>query len=443
LEGVEAVCDTKGDLDVDLLDGITSMVDKSLVQQVESASGETRFVMLHTIREYSLEKLEESGELALTSRAHAAYCLVLAEEGETEHGNSPGTEWLAHLAIEHDNLHAALEWLTETQDADWGLRLGAALFRFWETAELLSEGRDCLGKLLNMPTAAAPTKARSRVLFAAGVLAGEQGDYPAATALINESLEIARSLADRHGIAVCQNARAVHARDRGEIPAERALFEESLDLWGEVGDRRAEARSLSNLANVVKMQEDYAHALSLYAECRSIFEELGDRTGVAWSLNNQGDVARDQGDSAAARRLYGQALSAFRELDDRWGIAGTLADLGNLSKEEGDYPAAHSAYRESLKTFQQLGHKRGIARLLECFAGSSAAQREAERALRLAGAAAALRQNIGAPLTPAEQVKLDVNLASAREVLGHTAGSAAWLEGWGTPVENAVHEVMK
>jgi predicted ATPase len=442
LEGVEAVCDTKGDLDVDLLDGITSMVDKSLVQQVEPARGETRFVMLHTIREYSRERLEESGEHALTSRAHAAYCLVLAEEGETEQGHSAGTEWLEHLTIEHDNLHAALEWLTETKNADWGLRLGAALFRFWETGELLSEGRDSLGKLLKMPSAAAPTKARSRVCFAAGVLAGGQGDYASASALINESLDIARHLSDKHGIAVCQNARAVHARDRGEIPAARALFEESLVLWREVGDRRAEARSLSNLANVVKLQDEHARALSLYAECLSIFEELGDRTGVAWSVNYQGDVARDQGDTVGARKLYGQSLAIFRELDDRWGIAGTLADLGNLSREEGNYSAAHSLYRESLRDFQQLGHKRGIARLLECFACSSAAQREAERALRLTGAAAALRQNVGAPLTPAEQVKLDVNLAPAREVLGHAAGTTAWLAGWAMPIEKAVEEVM-
>src|SRR5207253_9329104 len=94
LEGVEAVCDTKGDLELDLLDGIASLVDKSLVQQVEPAKGESRFVMLETIREYALEKLETSGEEALTKRAHAAYCLVLAEEQATEQSGAEGAEWL-------------------------------------------------------------------------------------------------------------------------------------------------------------------------------------------------------------------------------------------------------------------------------------------------------------------------------------------------------------
>jgi predicted ATPase len=442
LEGVEAVCDTKGDLELDPLDGMASMVDKSLVQQVEQAKDESRFVMLETIREYALEKLEASGEKALTKRAHAAYCLVLAEEEATKQSGAEGAEWLERFAFEHDNFRAGLEWLTETGDAEWGLRLGAALFRFWEMREYLAEGRDRLGKLLKLAGAAAPTKARERALFAAGVLAGEQGDYASADALIRESLDIARQLRDKQGVAVSLNALAVHARDRGDVAVAHSLFEESLVLWRELGDQKAVARSLSNLANVVKLQGDYARASSLYAECLSIFRELGDRTGVAWSMNYQGDVARDQGDSAAARTLYEQGLAIFRKLGDCWGIAGTLADLGSLASEQRNYPTAHSLYRESIKLFQELEHKRGIARLLECFACSAAAQLEAERSLRLAGAAAALRQNIGAPLTPAEQAKLEATLDPARQALTNTAGATAWLEGWAMPVEKAIEEVL-
>ena len=442
LEGVEAVCDTKGDLHLDLLDGMASMVDKSLARLVEQAKGESRFVMLETIREYAREKLEANGEEALTRRAHAAYCLVLAEEETTERTGAEAGEYLERFALEHDNFRAGLEWLTETGDAEWGLRLGAALFRFWETREYLTEGRAALGKLLKLAGAATPTKIRARALFAAGVLAGEQGDYASADALVGESLAIARQLHDKQGVAVSLNALAVLARDRGDIAGAHSLFEESLELWRELGDLKAVARSLSNLANVVTLQGNHARARSLYAECLSIFRGLGDRTGVAWSLNHQGDVARDQGDSLAARTLYEQGLAIFRELGDRWGIAGTLADLGSLAMEQRNYPSAHSLYRESIKTFQELEHKRGIARLLECFACSAAAQLEAERSLRLAGAAAALRQSIGAPLTPAEQSKLESILDPARQVLTNTAGATAWLEGWAMPVEKAIEEVL-
>jgi tetratricopeptide (TPR) repeat protein len=442
LEGVEAVCDTKGDLDLDLLDGMASMVDKSLAQQVEQAKGESRFVMLETIREYALEKLEASGEEGSTKRAHAAYCLVLAEEQTSEQSGAEGAEWLERFALEHDNFRAGLEWLTETGDAEWGLRLGTALFRFWEMREYLAEGRDSLGKLLKLAGAAGPTRARARALFAAGVLAGEQGDYPSSDVLIGESLEIGRQSGDKQGVAVSLNALAVLARDRGDIARARSLFEESLALWREFDDQKAVARSLSNLANVVKLRGDYTLARSLYAECLSIFQGLGDRIGVAWSMNYQGDVAREQGDSAAARTLYEQGLTIFRELGDRWGIAGTLADLGSLAREQGNYPAAHSLYRESIKLFQELDHKRGVARLLECFACSAAAQLEAERSLRLAGAAAALRQNIGAPLASAEQTKLEAALDPPRQALTNTAGTTAWLEGWAMPVENAIEEAL-
>jgi predicted ATPase/predicted Ser/Thr protein kinase len=442
LEVVEAVCDTKGDLDLDLLDGMASMVDKSLVQQAEPAKGESRFVMLETIREYALEKLEASGEEALTKRAHAAYCLVLAEEEAIEQSGADGSEWLERFASEHDNFRAALEWLTETGDAEWGMRLGTALFRYWEIRECLAEGRDRLGRLLKLAGAAAPTKLRMRALFAAGVLAGEQGDYASAEALINESQDIAHGLGDKTGIAVSLNALAVFARDRGDVATAQKLFEASLGLWRELSDQKAVARALSNLANVLKLQGDYDRARALYAECLAIFRGLGDRTGVAWSLNYQGDVARDQGDSAAAQALYEQGLVIFRELGDRWGIAGTLADLGSLAGEQRNYPRGHSLYRESIKVFQELEHKRGIARLLECFACSAAAQLHAERSLRLAGAAAALRQNIGAPLTPAEQAKLETSLHLARQALSNTAGTAAWLEGWTLPVEKVVEEVL-
>jgi hypothetical protein len=143
-----------------------------------------------------------------------------------------------------------------------------------------------------------------------------------------------------------------------------------------------------------------------------------------------------------ARTLYEGALSIFRELGDRWGIAGTLADLGSLAREQGNCPSARSLYRESIKVFRELDHKRGIARLLECFACSAAVELEAERSLRLAGAAAALRQNIGAPLTMAEQAKLEASLQAARQALTNTAGTTAWLEGWALPVEKAIDEVM-
>jgi len=442
LEAVEAVCNTQSDLGADVLDGMTTMVDESLVQRMEPTGGEPRFALLETIREYGLEKLGASGEEALTRRAHAAYCLVLAEEGASEAAEAERAAWLERFEIEHDNFRAALEWLTETSEVEWGLRLGAALFHFWEMREYLAEGRERLGKLLSLEGTGQQTQTRVRALFAAGVLAGEQGDYASADKLHEESLGTARELKDKRSIAVSLNALAVNARDRGDLSASRSWFEENLGLWKELGDRQAVARSLSNLANVVKMQGDFPRARALYEESLAIFQELGDRTGVAWSLNYKGDIAREQSDLAGARSLYEASLAAFQELGDRWGMAASLGDLGNLARDQKDYTMAHSFYCKSMRMFQELQHKRGMARLLECLACLAAAQSEPERCLRLAGAAAALRQTLGAPLTPREQAKLEKGLAPAQQALPHAARAAAWLEGWRTPVEKSLEEAL-
>jgi tetratricopeptide (TPR) repeat protein len=440
LEGAEAVCDTKSDLGLDILDGMASMVDKSLAQQVEQVDAETRFVMLSTIREYALERLAESNDESATRRAHAAYYLVLAEEGAEDVVAHP--EWLDRFEVEHDNFRTALDYLIRTGDAEWGLRLGAALFRFWETREHLTEGRDAIARLLALEGTAARPKLRARLLFAAAVLAGEQGDYSSARQLFEESLETCLDLNDNRGVAVALNALAISARDRGELSVASMLFEQCLAIWKDLGDSADIARALSNLANVTKLQGDYARASSLYDECLMMFRKAGDRAGVAWTLNYQGDVAREKADPVAARSFCEQSLAAFRELRDGWGIASALSDLASLSCDQGNNAEARRLYGESIHTFQEVGHKRGIARALECLAVSAAAQSNAERSLHLAGAAAALRQRLGTPLTLTEQPRLEKALEFARRTLGNAAGLTAWMEGWAMPVEQAIHEAL-
>jgi len=440
LEGVEAVCDTKGDLGIDVLDGMTSMVDKSLAQNVEQVDAETRFVMLSTIREYALERLAESDDESKTRRAHAAYYLVLAEEGAEDAVIHP--EWLDRFELEHDNLRMALDHLIKTDDAEWGLRLGAALFHFWETREYLMEGRDAIARLLALEGAATRPKLRARLLFAGAVLAGEQGDYAAARQLFESSLEICLELGDNRGVAVALNALAVNASQRGDLSAACVLFERCAAIWKDIGDAADVARVLSNLAGVMKLQGDYARASSLYDECLTMFRKAGDGAGVAWTLNYLGDVAREKSDFAAAHSFCEQSLAAFRQLQDGWGIASALSDLASLYGDQGNNAEARRLYGESIKLFQELGHKRGIARVLEYLAASAAAQSNAEQSLHLAGAAAALRQRLGAPPTPAEQARLEKALEFARRALGSAAGLAAWMEGWAMPVEQAIEEAL-
>ena len=440
LEAVEAVCNTKGDLGLDVLDGMASLVDKSLAQQSEQVDKETRFTMLSTIREYALERLAKSNDESATRRAHAAYYLVLAEEGAQEIATQP--EWLDRFDVEHENFRSAIDYLIKTEDAEWGMRLGAALFHFFETREHLTEGRGALRRVLAMEGAAARPKLRARLLFAAAVLAAAQGDYRSARPLFEESMETCVELNDKRGVAVALNALAVNARDRGELADARQLFEQCLCIWKDLGDPIDIARAQSNLASVMKSQCEYERAFSLYDECLSMFREAGDGTGVAWTLNYMGDVAREKADLAAARSYCEQSLSEFRRLNDSWGFASTLCDLASLSCVEGNNAEARRLYGEGIRLFKELSYKRGIARALECLAVNASAQSNAEQSLHLAGAAAALRQQLGVPLLPSEQRKLEKALEFARRSLGNAAGLTAWMEGWAMPVEQALREVL-
>ncbi|MGO9948624.1 MAG: ATP-binding protein [Steroidobacteraceae bacterium] len=440
LEAVEAVCDTKGDLGLDVLEGMASLVDKSLAQQVEQVDKETRFIMLSTIREYALERLAESNDESATRRAHAAYYLVLAEEGAEE--IAAQLEWLDRFEFEHENFRLAIDYLVKTGDAEWGFRMGAALFRFWETREHLTEGRNSIARLLALEGAASRPKLRARLLFAGAVLAAAQGDYSSARPLFEESLETCVRLNDNRGVAVALNALAVNARDRGEFAAASLLFEQCVAIWKDLGGPANIARALSNLASVMKLQGEYERASSLYDECLTMFRQIGDCAGVAWTLNYLGDVAREKTDLVLARSYCEQSLLEFRQLRDSWGIASALADLASLSCDQGNNVEARRLYGESIKVFQELGHKRGIARALECLAVSAAAQSNAEQSLHLAGAAAALRQRLGVPLTPTEQPRLERALEFARRTLGNAAGLTAWMEGWAMPVEQAIQEAL-
>ena len=437
LEAVEAVCDTKGDLGVDVLDGMSSMVDKSLMQQIEQPGVEPRFLMLSAIREYALERLVESGEEFATRRAHSAYYIVLAEECGEDLSTHP--EWLERLDLEHQNFRDALEFLIRTSDADWGMRLGAALFHFWERREHFAEGRAFLERLLHLPAAVQP-KLRARLLFCTGVLS--QGDFDSAQQLHKECLKACLDMHDHRGVAIALNALGVTTRDRGDLDTACSLFERCVSTWRELGSAIDTARALSNLANVVRLQRNYARAHALYDECLTIFHEVGDSTGIAWTLNYLGDLVQESVDFVAARSYYEQSLSAFRKLRDDWGIASALCDLARLSAAQSKHQDAERLYCESIRMFQDLGHKRGIARVLECFSITAAAQSRPEQSLRLAGAAAALRMHIGSPLIPAEQSRLDKQLESARNMLTNAAGLEAWSSGWEMSVQEAVDEAL-
>jgi predicted ATPase len=434
VESAEAVCNSRRDLGSDSLQILSSLSDHSLIQQMDGHDGSPRFTMLETIREYGLERLVASGEEGHTRRAHAAYCLVLAEEGAGYRiGERSG--WLAICDAEHDNLRAALAWLIARESTQWAVRLGLALFLFWEPREYLAEAWKFLSAVLKLPGVANRTREYALLLSYGGAFAD---DLNTSDVMQREALEIYRELDDKRGVISQLNTIGSAELFHGRWSAARIWFEQSLQACRELGSSPEIAAALSNLAEAINAEGDHAQATALFRQAMAMFRELNDVWNVGWSFNHLGDVARGAGDSAEARTLYAQGLKIFQEIGDLWGLARTLADLGCLARDESDFEKAGEYFRSSLTLFRQLKHKRGVFTALEDLARLAAVKNQWDRSLTLAAAAATLRRLTGVAIRLREQATLDKCLKLVREHVDPATAETAWTNGSQMSLEQAV-----
>jgi predicted ATPase len=436
LEAAEAVGDYDAALGLDILEGVTSLADKNLLRHREAGAEGPRFEMLETVREFALERLNESGEKARVRRAHAAYFLVLAEEAAAELGGPGGGAWLQRLDREHPNLRASIEYLIGTRNVDWAPRLATALAAYWRRRERLAEGLELTQAALALSEISLP--ARAGLLYAAGMLTmGAQ-----AGPFLEEAVTLYRELGDDHACVVALNALSVAHRMGNHLDAAGRALAEALDTASRRGEAGNMARTLNNQASVAHAVGELEKALRLYQQSHALFEGIGDRAAAAWTLDQAGAAARDAGQTTAARGLYQRALGAFRELGDARGIASTLTELARLSREEGDLSTARDYCRQALATSdapQLLVH----VPVLEELAKQAAAADEAERALVLFAAAGALRASLGWAVVSLEQVRTDRLIDRQRAALLGATAIEAWGRGQRMTVEEAVRFALE
>ena len=478
LAGAEALCAAlrNGSAALSVLDGVASLIDKSLLQQTERGAGEPHLVMLETIREYGLECLEALEEMEVTRRAHAAYYLRLSEETEQEFGGPQQAAGLERLEREHDNLRAAQRWSLEqaghaegVRREEIALRLGAALQRFWIIRGHVSEGRAFLARAL-LRSAGVAASIRAKALIAAARLALAQGDYHDGEGLAQESLALCRELGDTAGIAFSLYLLGIVAWRKGNAPVARERSEESLALFRAAGDRERIAYALFQLAYMDSTQGEYARGRTLLEEAVTLHRELGNKRGIAHALSQlaqvlfvsqadmstvrvpldeslalsrelgfkegiaasfclSGQVALSQGDMTTAHALSQQGLALYQEIGHRHGTAEALSLLGRVVAIQGDHAAARAHYEESLALASEVGDRLHVASCLEGLAGDVAANEESAWAAHLWGAAESLRASIGAPLQPIERAGYERAVADARAQLGKHAFATAWAEG--------------
>jgi predicted ATPase/serine/threonine protein kinase/DNA-binding CsgD family transcriptional regulator len=472
IEAAEAVCTALGDEAGQVLDGMASLIDKSLLQQIEQEGEEPRFAMLETIREYGLEALAASGEMEFTRQAHAEYYLRLAEEAEPEFRGSQQGRWLERLEREYDNLRAALRWSLEPGEVgdniEMALRLAGALWWFWETRGHWSDGRDFLERaLVGSKGVAVPVQVkalgaaahlafiqsdnhRAEALYEEclakcrevgdtagmalslcrlGAIAGRRGNLVGASSLTEESLALFREVGDRAGIAYALNNLAASIGDQGEYARAILLLEESLALFREVGDKEAIAWVLIHLAYMLFLsQGDPAKVYALLEEGLALCRELGSQEDTAWALGHLGEVVLQQGDAVKARSLLEESLALSREIGYWYGTAKLLSLLGRVEALERDYAAARTLYEESLAIARVMGDRLNTPFYLEGLADVVATQGNPVWAARLWGTAEALREAIGTPIPPVYRADYERSVAATRARLGEKAFAAAWAE---------------
>lgn len=386
---------------IDAEEGVTALLDQSLVREAGGGGSEPRFLMLETIRELGVERLEEAAEAEEARRGHGRRFLALAREAAGELTGPRQRQWLDRLEAERGNLWAALDWAERLGEAAAGLAMAAGLWRFWLVRGGAEEGRRRLGRLLDLPGAATPSKERAEALHGAATLAHNQGDNEAARrsmeealdlwrrlgdrqgaagALINlgwvacelsdletaqtlsqEGLALSRELGDRRGVALALNNLGWVASYRGEPLLAEALHRESLDLRREVGDQRGIAFALANLAWNAHAAGDYPRSLALLGEAREMLQALGDRVLLGWTATLAGQLALEQGDVAAGEADLEGSLRLCREGGNPSVLAWALSVLGRMKAERGDLTAARQLLEESLDLWRGTGTGWGVA----------------------------------------------------------------------------------
>ncbi|HEX2740255.1 MAG TPA: BTAD domain-containing putative transcriptional regulator [Rubrobacter sp.] len=397
LDAAEVVGAGEGIQEDDVLDLLSQLVNKSMVV-VDSADGSgLRYRMLEPVRRYGLERFGASGEADAVRRRHACWYFELCKEVEPWLRGARHEVWLEQLEREYGNLRAALSWALERGEVDLGLWFGAALGESWYMSGNLSEGRRWLEAALSNSGDAPPTPSRIKALLRAGWIAWEQGDYESSVAMSEESLMLSR----------------------------------------EFGDEAGTVAALSNLGWAALLVNDLQKASALAEEAVTLGSAMDDTGGIARALLIPGLTAVAGGDQEQAIALHEESLALARKAGDDVAESlslgmGVFAYLG-----QGDIRRAKALCEQSLALPPQPRVMNATSFQLHASAALASSQGLPLRSARLWGAAAALRENIGASLSPVELRVYRPYIEAARQQVGETAWEEAWAEGKAMTVEQA------
>ena len=447
LEAAEQVCltDSHPDLNLDLLDGMSALVDHHLLWQAETATGEARFGMLETIREYGQEWLDASGEAETLRRQHAEYYTTLAEQGDALLMVSVQRRTLDFLDQEHSNFRAALRWALEQQEIALGLRIAGALARFWKRRGYTSEGRQWLTQCLQLAEsqhATIPPLVQIRALTGAGRLAWGQSDYASAKQFCEASIALSMAHSEKREAAHAYLLLGNVAYEQGDSDAEIASKEACLRLCREVGDKRGMAAALGNLVSVALKMQDYRRAEQLCQESIQLFRELDDKVDVAIGISHLGDIARMQGNYQRADTLYAEGITLSREIGDKAIQATNTGMRGYMALEMRQFEQAEPFLRAAIVLARELDRTWVLIFSIVGLGIAACGNGQPERGARWLGAAEAAREAAALPIPHDDQPLYERTIAALRAALGEERLAACWGVGRTLTLDQVIAEAL-
>jgi tetratricopeptide (TPR) repeat protein len=309
--------------------------------------------MLETIREYALDRLEEAGEAGDLRRVHAGYFCRFGERAEEELDGPDQAAWFDTIALEHDNVRAALEWSLSGGDPELGGQLASSLNRFWMVRGHFIEGRRWLERALATNSDPPPWLETKLLRVAAG-----------------------------------------NAHDLGDFGRMRELTDKRLVLARESGNKSDVARCLNNLGLIAAAEGDDGKAASLFRESVLLMRELDERR-VYIPLGNLADLAADYGDAETADALASESLALAREVGDVEQILHMTQQIGQIRILQGRMSEAVELEREAVQLADRLQSRTMFRRCCEDMALLLVRQRNLDRAAQLLGKTQALREELG------------------------------------------------
>jgi len=406
-KAAESVCD-RDDLSVDVLDGLASLVDKSLVRAQED-----RFAMLETIRSFAAEVLEASGEAEEIRRAHAHYFRDLAEEAEPHLMGTDQKQWLDALHRDLDNIRATFDWCLY-QEAEMAMRVAAAMWAFWDLRGYISEGRRSLQRSLGKFTK--PSEARMRATQAAAVLADMQEDYEESSAYAQEALSLARRFGNDAEAARALLTLGRVPLQKGDVAQASALLEDAMSLAERSQDEQIIVRVLVHLASVLSQQGEYDESISLNERTAKIAAGSGDRRGRMMALLSLGEDGTILRRFDYAERALRETLDLAEEVGDTFYEAAARVNLGIVSVMKDNMAHAAREFHAALISAAELGSSHLVVSCLDGLA-AAASKEDADRAERLLAISDGLRRRIGLPRSSTEQQIYEPFIAPLRKKL--------------------------